>query len=75
MFKILDNRNSGIVGDVLKEQIQDGSKISILAAHLSIYAYKELKEELNKVESVRFLFTEPTFTNDNEHKQARREII
>lgn len=75
MFKILDNRNSGIVGDVLKEQIQDGSKISILAAHLSIYAYKELKEELNKVESVRFLFTEPTFTNDNEHKQARREFL
>ncbi|MEG1410095.1 MAG: helicase-related protein [Terrisporobacter sp.] len=75
MFKILDNRNSGTVGDVLKEEIQDGAKLSILAAHLSIYAYKELRDELSNVESVRFLFTEPTFTNENETKQQTREFL
>lgn len=75
MFKILDNRNSGIVGDVLKAEIQDGAKLSILAAHFSIYAYKELRDELSKVECVRFLFTEPTFTNENETKQPRREFL
>ena len=69
MFKIIDNRNSGIVGDVLKDEIQEGAKLSILAAHLSIYAYKELRNELSKVDSVRFLFTEPTFTNEEEKNQ------
>ena len=75
MFKIIDNRNSGIVGDVLKDEIQEGAKLSILAAHLSIYAYKELRNELSKVDSVRFLFTEPTFTNEEEKNQEKREFL
>lgn len=75
MFKIIDNRNSGIVGDVLKDEIQEGAKLSILAAHLSIYAYKELRDELSKVDSVRFLFTEPTFTNEEEKSQQKREFL
>ena len=37
MFKILDNRNTGTVGDALKEEIQEGAKLSILASQLSIY--------------------------------------
>ena len=37
MVKILDNRNTGTVGDVLKEEIQEGAKLSILASQLSIY--------------------------------------
>lgn len=75
MFKIIDNRNSGIVGDVLKDEIQEGAKLSILAAHLSIYAYKELRDELSKVDSVRFLFTEPTFTENKESKEQKREFL
>ncbi|MFR4162034.1 MAG: helicase-related protein [Paraclostridium sordellii] len=75
MFRIIDNRNSGIVGDVLKNEIQEGAKLSILAAHLSIYAYKELRDELSTVDSVRFLFTEPTFTNEEEKNQQKREFL
>lgn len=75
MFKIIDNRNSGMVGDVLKDEIQEGAKLSILAAHLSIYAYKELRDELSKVDKVRFLFTEPTFTNAEENTQQKREFL
>lgn len=75
MFKMLDNRNTGKVGDVLKEEIQDGARLSILAAHLSIYAYKELKEELDKVHNVRFLFTEPTFIADKKVKEEKREFL
>ena len=75
MFKMIDNRNTGTVGDILKEEIQDGARLSILAAHLSIYAYKELKEELEKVDSVRFLFTEPTFTENKESKEQKREFL
>lgn len=75
MFRTIDNRNSGVVGDVLKDEIQEGAKLSILAAHLSIYAYKELRNELSKVDSVRFLFTEPTFTNEEEKDQEKREFL
>lgn len=75
MFRMIDNRNTGTVGDILKEEIQDGARLSILAAHLSIYAYKELKEELEKVDSVRFLFTEPTFTENKESKEQKREFL
>lgn len=75
MFKILDNRNTGTVGDVLKEEIQEGAKLSILASQLSIYAYKELRDKLNKVDNVRFLFTEPTFTENKEVKEEKREFL
>lgn len=75
MFKILDNRNTGTVGDVLKEEIQEGAKLSILASQLSIYAYKELRYKLNKVDNVRFLFTEPTFTENKEVKEEKREFL
>ena len=75
MFKILDNRNTGTVGDALKEEIQEGAKLSILASQLSIYAYKELRDKLNKVDNVRFLFTEPTFTENKEVKEEKREFL
>lgn len=75
MFKIIDNRNTGIVGDVLKNEIKDGAKLSILSAHLSIYAYKELRDELRKIDNLRFLFTEPTFTNNEEDKEQKREFL
>ena len=75
MFKVIDNRNTGKVGDVLKKEIQEGAKLSILSAHLSIYAYKELREELNKVDNIRFLFTEPTFTKNKETKDVKKEFL
>ncbi|WP_277679727.1 helicase-related protein [Gracilibacillus dipsosauri] len=56
---IVDNKQSGIVGDVLKENITKGSKISVAAAHFTLYAFVELKKELSKIDEFRFVFTEP----------------
>ena len=42
---------------------------------MSIYAYKELREELNKVDNIRFLFTEPTFTKNKETKDVKKEFL
>lgn len=58
---IIDNKQTGLVGDVLKEHITAGSKISIAAAHFTLYAFQELKKELAKVEDFRFILTEPAF--------------
>jgi len=63
--KILDNRKNGKVGETLKEYITYGSKLSFISSCFTIYAFEELKAELKKAESLRFLFIEPTFIKDN----------
>ena len=59
-MKILDNVNA-IVRDDLQQTIHKGSKLSIAAACFSIYAYQELKKQLESAEEIRFIFTSPTF--------------
>lgn len=46
-MQIIDNINH-IVKNDLQESIQPGSKLSIAAACFSIYAYQELKKQLEK---------------------------
>lgn len=62
---IIDNKQSGLVGDILKENIEQGSKISIAAAHFTLYAFVELKKELSHIDEFRFIFTEPSFVEDS----------
>ena len=71
-MKLIDNINTA-VGNDLKENIKKGSKISMTAAYFSIYAYQELKKELEKVEELRFIFTSPTFIREKASK-AKREF-
>ena len=60
-MQILDNINNTIKDDLQKE-VKKGSKISIAAACFSIYAYQELKKQLEGVEELHFIFTSPTIT-------------
>ena len=46
-MQIIDNINH-IVKNDLQDSIQPGSKLSIAAACFSIYAYQELKKQLEK---------------------------
>jgi len=59
--KILDNKSNGTVIDELKQSIHKSSKLSIISAYFTIYAFQELKKELLKIDSLRFLFTEKNF--------------
>lgn len=62
--------------DDLKLVLSSGnSQISIAAASFSIYAYEALKEELEKVDCVNFIFTSPTFYTDKSEKQKREFYI
>ena len=63
--KVLDNKKYKVV-DELKAELHKGSKISVISAYFTIYAYAELKKELSKVENMRFIFTEPTFVHKNQ---------
>ncbi len=58
-----DNGTRGTVADFLREKTQRGSKLSIVSAYFTIYAYDALKEELERIEHLDFLFGEPSFVN------------
>lgn len=58
---IRDNYTRGRVADFLKEKIQEGSALSIVSAYFTIYAYEALKDKLDNIDSLRFLFGEPRF--------------
>jgi len=65
--KMIDNKRNGRVIDELRNNLKRGSRLSIISAYFTIYAYAELKRELSRIEGLRFLFTEPTFIKtDNE---------
>lgn len=74
MPKLLDNVTL-LVRDDLKETIIPKSKIRIAAACFSIYAYEELKKNLESVEDLRFIFTSPTFTSEKAEKSRREFYI
>lgn len=59
-MRTLDNKVNK-VGDELKDNIEKGSRISIISSYFTIYAFKELKKELSKIDELRFIFTEPMF--------------
>jgi len=58
-----DNHTRGTVADFLRAKSQTGSKLSIVSAYFTIYAYDALKEELERIEHLDFLFGEPSFVN------------
>ena len=60
--------------DLIKE-IKKNSKISIASACFSIYAYQELKKQLDNIEQLRFIFTSPTFIKEKVEKEKREFFI
>ena len=75
---IKDNKSRGSVGNFLQEKIEPDSKLAIVSAYFTIYAYYYLKENLENIENLDFLFGEPTFVksidpNNGELKQYRIE--
>ena len=69
------NNTTKIVKDDLIKIITPGSRISIAAACFSIYAYQELKQQLSKIDSFRFIFTSPTFVTEKSPKEKREFYI
>ena len=56
---VVDNRDRR-VGDFLRNSIAAGSDLSIVSAYFTIYAYKALRDVLEKTGRMRFLYGEPT---------------
>lgn len=72
--KVFDNVTE-ILRDDMASTIRKGCKVSIAAACFSMYAYKELKKQLESVDECRFIFTSPTFVTEKAEKQKREFYI
>jgi len=73
-MKMIDNITT-TVRDDLQQTIRKDSKVSIAAACFSIYAYQELKKQLEHVDEIRFIFTSPTFIREKAPKEKREFYI
>ena len=65
-MKIIDN-NTELLRDNLISSIKKGSKMSIAASCFSMYAFNELIEQLKGLDEFRFIFTTPSFVNNDKH--------
>lgn len=73
-MEFIDNVNITLKNE-LKKNIQPNSVVNIAAAYFSIYAFQELKEELECVDKLNFIFTSPTFVTEKTPKEKREFFI
>ena len=71
--KVLDNKTNFVYTE-LKESIKKGSRLSVISALFSMYAYDALKKDLDKIDSMRFIYTKPSFIKDDQ-KESREYYI
>lgn len=71
-MELIDNINQ-LLGDNLKASIRPGGKMKIAASCFSIFAYEALKSELEQVEELSFIFTSPTFIQNQITDKFRKE--
>lgn len=63
--KMIDNKRNGTVAEELRLNLGKDSKLSVMTAYFTIFAFSALKKELLKVDSVRMLFTDPVFIKED----------
>lgn len=73
-MKLIDNINTRLIDD-LKQTIGKASRLHIAGASFSIYAFEALKKELNQIDELQFIFTSPTFIEENLKKDSRQFYI
>jgi len=69
---IIDNKKRGNVGGFLNENIENGSKLSIVSAYFTIYAFAKLQNKLENIEHLNFLFGEPTFIKEIDPNKSNK---
>lgn len=72
MVEIINN-TSKLLGDDLKAEIKSGARLRIAASCFSIYAYSALKQELESIEELKFLFTTPAFLTAQVSHNIKKE--
>lgn len=73
-MKIINNITEKLVDD-LRVTMTEGSSVSAASSCFSVYAFEELKEQLEGLEEFRFIFTSPTFLAEKPQKAQREFYI
>ena len=71
---LIDNIEKSL-GEDLRSTIRKGSRICIASPTFSIYAFQELKRELEGIDEFDFIFTSPTFVKEKAPKEKREFYI
>ncbi len=58
-----DNLKRGSVANFLTDKLKPSSKVSVVSAYFTIYAYDALRDGLDTIDHLDFLFGEPTYLN------------
>lgn len=72
MFDLINNQTK-LLGDDLKNELKPTSSVKIAATFFSMYAYEALKNELESVKELKFLFTSPTFIQEKVTDKINKE--
>ncbi|MBU4419507.1 MAG: DEAD/DEAH box helicase family protein [Proteobacteria bacterium] len=73
MIQIFNNKTDK-VGDDFKKGINRESKLQVAASIFSIYGFESLKNELKKIDKLRFIFTDPTFIELDKNKREQKQF-
>lgn len=74
-MQFLSNIGKERLGDALASAIDDDAKLSIISSYFTVFAFGELKEELQKIDSLRFIFSEPTFIKKMQSSKEPMEFV
>ena len=73
---IRDNHFCGSVADFLRPHLKSGAKLSVVSADFIIHSYEALKEHLDQIGHMDFLFGEPRFVKSlDPDKTEKKEFI
>ncbi len=73
-FTLFNNTDRRVIDD-LRRQLCPHAKLQIAAASFSIYAFEALRDELQQIDELQFLFTSPAFTTEKTAKEKREFYI
>lgn len=69
------NNRDILLGEVLKEKITPQSRIQMVAANFTLDAFEVLREELEKIDELKFIFSSPNYLQQEKKKQYREYKI
>ena len=68
-----DNKTQ-LFKDELVREVRSRDRVAVAAATFSMYAYRELAEQLESLEDFRFIFTGPAFVDTGKDERQQREF-
>jgi len=71
-MELIDNINN-LLGDDLKQTLKPGARLQVAASCFSMYAFEALRQELEQIDELRFIFTSPTFVTNEVTDKIRKE--